>query len=80
MSSFPCLAPRCPGAGEARYSLGHRLVDRSSPGPWPLAGPHFGRDIRFMTSEERIAQRVAGNGNEPVMGVTLRRSIVDGVH
>jgi len=25
-------------------------------GPWPLAGPRLEREIRFMTSEERIAQ------------------------
>jgi integrase/recombinase XerD len=28
MSSFPCLVRSVSGSGEARYSLGHRLVDR----------------------------------------------------
>src|SRR5262249_27252739 len=28
MSSFPCVVRTVSGAGEARYSLGHRLVDR----------------------------------------------------
>ena len=28
MSSFPCLVRTVTGAGEVRYSLGHRLVDR----------------------------------------------------
>ncbi len=28
MSSFPCVVRTVTGAGEVRYSLGHRLVDR----------------------------------------------------
>ena len=28
MSSFPCVVRTVSGAGEVRYSLGHRLVDR----------------------------------------------------
>jgi hypothetical protein len=28
MSSFPCVVRSVTGAGEVRYSLGHRLVDR----------------------------------------------------
>lgn len=28
----------------------------STQGPWSLARPHCGRDIRFMTTEERIAK------------------------
>lgn len=28
MSSFPCVVRTVSGAGEVRYSLGHRLMDR----------------------------------------------------